>query len=511
MKSLLFHIAIVFSAVSVQAQNNGFFNVPNHPIQKNIWEDGSSLHLNLQPFIPGFDTSYYAIQGGYESPSFIKTKPKNPGQAYQITPILEFNGGYQFRDSSQSVYSAIGGLQFNWHIDNDWYAQIQAAGLQLRNPEYLQVYQETANITPGLGYTNNGEFGSSGVYLAGKVGYNAPKFFSFELGNDKNFWGEGYRSLILSQNTASYPYLKITTDVWKVRYVNIWAQMRDISRGERWADARKKYTSIHALSWNFNRKWNLTLYEMVIWQAEDTLSDRGLDLNYLNPVIFYRPVEFSLGSADNEIVGLNLSFRPNDKTQVYSQVLLDEFLFRELVDRTGWWANKFGVQFGVKAYDVLTQNLNLQTEINYVRPFTYTHGSVLQNWGHLNQSMAHPLGTNFVEWVNHISFQKNDWLFSNEFIWAIYGRDRDGDNYGGDLFRSYKGPLKTYDNYIAQGLKSTLHYNEFTVLRKLNSNIPVQFRLSYIWRYESNEFNKSIDHVLTLGIVANTISRYRDF
>ena len=49
-----------------------------------------------------------------------------------------------------------------------------------------------------------------------------------QFGHGKHFIGDGYRSMLLSDNAFNYPYLKITTDVWKVRYVNLFSSYQDL-------------------------------------------------------------------------------------------------------------------------------------------------------------------------------------------------------------------------------------------------------------------------------------------
>src|SRR5690606_2257841 len=109
-----------------------------------------------------------------------------------------------------------------------------------------------------------------------------------------------------------------------------------------------------------------------------------------------------------------------------------------------WWANKYGGQLGFKAFDVFVPGFHIQSEWNIVRPFTYTHGSPVQAWTHLNQTLAHPLGANFAEWVSFLRYDMNKWKITEQFIWATYGRDTDMDgdgqidNMGGNILRSYK-------------------------------------------------------------------------
>ena len=58
------------------------------------------------------------------------------------------------------------------------------------------------------------------------------------------------------------------------------------------------------------------------------------ELQYLNPVIFYRMVEQILGSPDNAMIGLNVSYDIKNRIRVYGQLLLDELnlgLFKKMV------------------------------------------------------------------------------------------------------------------------------------------------------------------------------------
>ena len=105
----------------------------------------------------------------------------------------------------------------------------------------------------------------------------------------------------------------------------------------------KKFATIHHLNWNISKRVSLGIFEAIIWQAKDTLYNRQFDVNYLNPIIFYRPVEYSLGSSDNALLGLNAKLKISNNYQLYAQFILDEFLLKEVFVVCGWWANKYGL------------------------------------------------------------------------------------------------------------------------------------------------------------------------
>ena len=104
-----------------------------------------------------------------------------------------------------------------------------------------------------------------------------------------------------------------------------------------------------------------------------------------------RPIEFSLNSPDNVLVGVNAKYSFNS-SYTYGQLVLDEFSLTDLRANKGFWANKIGYQLGYKVFDPFNMNrLTLQTEFNYVRPYTYAHHNPQQNYAHYNQPLAHPL------------------------------------------------------------------------------------------------------------------------
>ena len=47
----------------------------------------------------------------------------------------------------------------------------------------------------------------------------------------------------------------------------------------------------HYLSWNVSNRLNLGFFESVVWT--DT-NNRGFDMYFVNPIIFYRAVEFAV-------------------------------------------------------------------------------------------------------------------------------------------------------------------------------------------------------------------------
>ncbi|CAN0341910.1 unnamed protein product, partial [Chrysoparadoxa australica] len=165
----------------------------------------------------------------------------------------------------------------------------------------------------------------------------------------------------------------------------------------------------HYLTTNIPNWFNIGIFETVIFNPKDTLLNRGYELEYLNPMIFYRPQEYALGSVDNVLLGINGSIKWEQFLTLYGQVMLDEFSLTEIRARSRWWANKFAIQAGAKGLIPLNngQELFSRIEINVVRPFTYAHLSNAQSYSHKDNVLAPPDGANFAERLTHASYSKN--------------------------------------------------------------------------------------------------------
>ncbi|MFT6730110.1 MAG: hypothetical protein ACJA1H_001431, partial [Glaciecola sp.] len=256
----------------------------------------------------------------------------------------------------------------------------------------------------------------------------------------KNFIGDGYRSLFQGDGASPYPFLKLNTKFWKIKYTNTWMWLKDV-RPEVTEDGAflTKYMANHYLSWNVSKRLNIGLFESVLWANDN---DRGFDINYLNPVIFYRAIEFSTGQdAGNAVLGASAKYKWNNKVNLYGQFILDEFAINDVTAGDKSWRNKFGFQLGVKYFDAFkVDNLLLQFEYNRVRPYTYSHNSVVLNYAHNNQPMAHLWGANFSEAILIGRYNYKRWFGDAKFIFGKRGFDfNEGDdffNYGSNIYRT---------------------------------------------------------------------------
>jgi len=335
---------------------------------------------------------------------------------------------------------------------------------------------------------------------------------ALQFGHDKNQFGNGYRSLILSDFAGNYTFLKLNTKIWKLNYTNLFTQMNAETSGTNRVYP-KKHGVFHHLSLNVTKNLNIGLFESVMFGR----TDNAFEFGYLNPLIFYRSVEQHVGSGDNSIIGADFRWNLFKSLQVYGQVILDEWVTSEVRAGNGWAGNKQAIQLGFKYIDVFgAANLDFQAEYNLVRPYTYSHfGStfLLSNQAHYNQPLAHPLGANFRELIFILRHQPSPRFNVTAKLFLIQkGEDGvPGDNFGGNIFKDYTTRPSEYGNQVGQGIRADLIFGDFTASYQLRHNLFIDFK-QVVRRYRSD--NPDLNNTLVFsqfGIRLNIQQRLQEF
>lgn len=352
----------------------------------------------------------------------------------------------------------------------------------------------------------------------GYLSYTPNKYFNLQFGHSKNFIGDGYRSLFLSDIASPYPFFKLNTSFWKIKYTNIWMSLRDV-RPEVTVDGAflTKYVATHYLSWNITEKLNLGFFEAVV---SDNSNGRGLDVNYLNPVIFYRFIEFATGSrAGNALIGLSSKYKWNDRVNLYGQFILDELSLDDFFGGNQNFRNKYGVQLGVKYYNAFkVDGLLLQGEFNQVRPYTYSHNTIRLNFGHNNQPLAHPKGANFREVIGIVNYNYRRWFGIAKFIYGEQGLDFEGDDtaFGGDIFTSEDNRPSDDGIDLFQGNRATTFYADIEAGYIVNPVTNLKIFGSFLYRNfdpeasSANTFSNDTTW-FSIGLRTDLFNWYRDY
>ena len=254
----------------------------------------------------------------------------------------------------------------------------------------------------------------AGAYLV----FSLP-FLTVEFGKDEIAWGPAPTdNLGLSRNAPSYKMLRLQTRYGAFKLVSIagflqpcpeqpgptlCADMQDspssyIVNHISSTPASQKYLAAHRLEWALAPWLDLGLQEIVIY------GDRGLELTYLNPIMFYWAAQSYLGDTDNVMLGLDLDLHPGKDLRFYLALAADDLNYK-LADYKRLWiftddlANKLSFQFGLLWIDPMgLSDTDLRAEYVRLEPWIYTHKFPINTFSHFDSPLGHSLGPNSDRW-----------------------------------------------------------------------------------------------------------------
>ena len=285
-----------------------------------------------------------------------------------------------------------------------------------------------------------------------RLSYSPNKFFNFQTGIDHNMLGEGNRSLLLGDYGSPYPFAQMRIKVWRMEYVALHSYLQNPTANMQ--STRPKFSAIHYLSMNLHKRFNLSFFEAIVYDGMVGNQRRGIEWEYLNPFVIYRPLEFAIGSTDGVLLGTNLSYRINKNCTLYGQIVLDEFKIALITARNRNIANKFGYQLGFKGKKELQGgNLLYFTEFNLLRPYTFAHSNPGQAYSNMLNPLAHPMGANFIENTSRIQYKVGRFDFSLDFVNSVRGSDfGDSVSWGSDVNVSiFQSPVDENNVRIIDG------------------------------------------------------------
>lgn len=453
--------------------------------------------MREDPKTPGLyivDGDLFKLSCRFSNKNLYSKNPENANTAlvFGIKPIYDISAGYDLK-ASNPLLTYAGGIRIGGDYKKKLGFDIRLASGIVTLPNYLDSLASTFYFVPGWGdrayLRRNGSY--SFRHLSGNIIWRPTPVFNLQVGRDKHFWGDGHRSLFLGDQGPAFPYIKMQTTIWKLQYTSLFAWMQDWtnSSGSN-KDFRSKFASFHYLSFNAAKWLNLSIFEAVVWQGTDENRARWFDPNYLNPLVFFRPVEYSLGSSDNAMLGFAAKIRFNRNNVLYGQIILDEFYLKEIKNwSAGWWANKQGAQIGYKCYNFgMVENMFMQMEVNIVRPYTYSHGSPQQSYSNGPLPLAHPMGANFAEFIGILSYYNSGFTVTGKVVAIRYGKDIDNTmNYGQNVFVSYIDRESDYGNKLFQGYSTNIFLAEFTTSYVFNTKFPLRVQLTAIARSENTK------------------------
>lgn len=379
--------------------------------------------------------------------------------------------------------------------------------------DYLYDYAVATGVYPGQGRVKQYKDSAGWDYAmsSGVVSYQPTKRAQIQFGHDKNFVGEGYRSMLLSDNSFNYPALKgnfLFGRFNEFQYTSVLASMQSLDRFADFSTPealfKRKMGSFHYFSANIGKKLQVGLFEGTIWERVDDEDKLVMDYTYFVPVVGLATALNGFSGRNNSLLGLNFKLKLDSIGVLYGQFAVDDPS-----------ETQFAFQAGGKFFDIFgIRDFHAQVEYNQVLPYMYTHDKTLQNYSHYNQALAHPLGAGFGEVVTIVNYDlpKNRFFLRGQVNVAWFEADVDTLNLGTNIFTSYQ----TADvDEIGTGAPSTLLFADFQFGYQMLKWTNMQWVFGMSIRNLSSEYNgESTGHstsYIYFGLRTNLTNRYYDF
>jgi hypothetical protein len=444
-------IVLCLPALAGWAQNNDV------PLQRNIYRGlertaarlDAHTHTGLKPLIEQradlSGTMGYAVDSAkyyyWYTEKIYKDhliNIKADDVRISIDPLFQFEFGYDLGDATayqdtNRYYNNTRGFLIKGDFGEKLSFHTMFHETQALVPQYLFLYIRDAGVMPGQGRLKIQErreldYGWSQANLS----YSPVRRLNIQFGHGKHFVGHGYRSMLLSDNTMPAPYLKFSVLLLKDRLqYSTWhtKQMHGVSRNDRLPTGDAGESLFYWYRARFNHlsadlgRVQLGLFESTLFR---TIDDEGIlpfDAQELNPVIGVNTATFGFDGVNKSLVGADLRVKLTDKAYVYGQLAYD--------GRTAW-------QAGMRWFDVIGKDLDIQLEYNTAEPFMYMHDPAQLSYMHAGLPMAHSLGTSFDEVVIIVEKGIRRLRFQGKVNLATVRSDpSDEANTGTDLLKPY--------------------------------------------------------------------------
>ncbi len=300
---------------------------------------------------------------------------------------LDIKRGDQYPKTERTSHTTLGGI-VRGQLKNSLGFHVF-----VRNTIHRGLESVERNFDPSRGRPIN--YAGKNVYTDEAIAYLVWKlpWFQLQVGRDHAKWGPGYHgSLMLSAQNPLFDIVKLTAQYRGFNFTSLHAHLN--------SSLGKKYLAAHRLEIKIAPWLSMAGSETVVY------GNRGIEFQYLNPLMPYHVAEHHLGDRDNNTIGFDLTLFPVRNLKSYFELFIDDYTLSRSVFL--YYGNKFAFLAGGVWTDPLgLSNTDLRIEYARVEPFVYTHERPINIYQNYDQCMGHWLGPNADDWFFEANFSPN--------------------------------------------------------------------------------------------------------
>jgi hypothetical protein len=425
-----------------------------------------------------------------------------------ISPVFDLSRSKDFNDTSNRLlFQNTRGFLIEGDLMKNVSFSTSLFENQSRNPLYQSsyyrslgelypnsadsTYQTQNAVIPGA--TRTKPFKGDGFdygYAIGNIIYKPIKSLTLSAGNNAHFIGDGYRSMLLSDNSSAAPYFQIHYKInprWELVYLR--SKLLNLTRRPANTSVEAYYQpkgyAVNYLTYKITRKLNISLFEGTIYSRGDSVTSTRSNPLFYNPI----PVLSSLLMKEenaNSILGLNIGYSPNAVWRLYGQVAFNRF------------SETLGGQIGTRiSQPWKITNLFIQLEGNFAPNNLYTSTTSRLNYSHYNLPMGHTKGEGFSEVVVRINYEWKRMYFDVKSIYYSLSNFSDIALLPVQVFKP--------------GSSGSIMNSEFEIGYRFNRKLNFSIFANGMIRYATTPISNNSTTLISFGIRTGLLNHYTDF
>ena len=433
-------------------------------------------------------------------------KVKGDDFKLEISPLFHFSLGNDFLDSNnQSLYQNSRGLivlgditprfsfSTSFYENQARFSSYESAFMSEHGEIYPTVnnqYNVQNAVVPGAARTKpfkNGGFDYG--YAIGSFVFQATKNITVMAGNNQQFIGAGYRSLLLSDNSVGSPYVRIDYQFlprWSFNYLR--SRLLNLVRKPNYTTVEGYYQpkglAVNYISFAATSRLTISLFDGAIWAKGDSIKTSALHPLYYSPVPFL--AHLVSDSSAYAITGLNFTWMINYKNRLYGQVAF-----------APWQKMEAAFQLGCRSYELFgLQTLFMQLEYNQVSSHMYQAPAQFLSYSQYNLPLAHTKGNGFREIVVRINWRWKSFAVEGKSI--VY-----------QLIDHQKNSLLPITKYSTPD-NNWLALEQVELSYQINKKLNLSVFSNLTYRFNSPSTDQK-NLLLNVGIRTSLINHYNDY